>query len=89
LFRPSIIRPLSYILASPCGNPVFEGLGLEQQWHPPWLLLELIMTPKKSKISTDMAEPSAAATVAAEPNVAHETMWQQERQQSRLCRNRS
>jgi hypothetical protein len=45
-------------------QPVFEGLGLEQHWHPPWLLLELIMPPKKSKISMDKAGPSMAATVA-------------------------
>jgi hypothetical protein len=51
-------------------QPVFEGLGLEQHWHPPWLLLKLIMPPKKLKISTDKVGPSTAAAIATATEAA-------------------
>ena len=49
---------------------VFEGLGLEEHWRPPWLLLELIMPPKKPKISMDKAGLSMAVAVAATAEAA-------------------
>jgi hypothetical protein len=46
---------------------MFEGLGLEQHWHPPWLSLKLIMPPKNKapKLPTDKAGASKAADVIA------------------------
>jgi len=49
-------------------QPVVEGLGLDQHWRPLWLLLELIMAPKKQKM--DKAGISAAVTVASAAKVA-------------------
>jgi len=49
---------------------MFDGLGLEQHWRPPWLLLELIMAPKKPKLPTDKAVPSVAIAVAAAAEAA-------------------
>ena len=43
---------------------MFEGLGLEQHWRPPWLLLKLLMPPKKTKITMDKVGPSVAIAVA-------------------------
>ena len=51
-------------------QPVFEGLGIEQHWHPPWLLLELIMAPKKLNLPTDKAGPSAATAIVAAAKTA-------------------
>jgi hypothetical protein len=58
---------LFHFPVSLCGNPVFEGLGLEQHWHPPWLSLDLIMPPKNkaSKPPADKVEASKAVVFAA------------------------
>ena len=54
---------------------MFEGLGLEQHWRPPWLSLELVMAPKNkaSKLLADRAEASKAAAFAAAGTVMQDS----------------
>jgi hypothetical protein len=63
---------LFYVFNNLSSNLVFEGLGLEQLWRPPWLLIKLTMAGRKgTKSMSEMAEASKATAVAAIADVSN------------------